>query len=156
MTDRHPLQQLPTAESFTLGTLGNNTGLIANNSSLVQNFKSVSIHESWGLNGLAAGDGPILYGIQDGELTLAELEEYLEAAITDERDTPQAEQVQRPIQVLGSLGLRQETVFIRQKSILPTFRENRGFTHWIYNHGPAMTTGALVFVKGRFFGRWLS
>ncbi len=155
MPDKHPLDQFPTTAGFTMSTLAANTGLIQNNQSNIQNYKAVSVHECWSIVGLTADDGPFLFGIQDGELTLAELTEYLTAAPTDRRDTPQGEQVQRPVQVLGSLGFRLETVYVKERVILPTFFENRGFTHWIFNLGVTMTTGATARANGRFFGRWL-
>ncbi len=155
MTDRHPLQQLPFDIGFTLGTLANNTGIINVPTASLQNYKAVSIHTGIGLKDLTVDDGPLLFGIQDGELTLVELEQYLEDIPSDERNAPENERVQRPVQVLGTIGFRMETQNLRERVILPTFREGRGFTFWIYNFGVAMTTGAVVVLKGRFFGRWL-
>ncbi len=104
---------------------------------------------------MAAGDGPLLYGIADGILTLAEIEEYIESVPSTKRDTPAIEHVSRSVQVIGSLGKDRETEYQQTRVILPTFREDVGHIIWIYNTGPTMTTGAIINMRGRYFGRWL-
>ncbi len=155
MTDRHPMNQLPVQAAFTLGTLAALTGLIVAKADILQNFKALTLHGVWGLTSLTAGDGPLLFGIASAEWSLAEIEQYLEVIVRDQRDATNNEQAARSVQVLGALGLRLETVYQREKVILPTFREGQGWNMWVYNRGIAMTTGALVKMSGRFFGRWL-
>ncbi len=155
MTDKHPMEQLPFDNGITLLTLAMDTGIIAAASDQLQNYKAVSIRGSWALNGLTLGDGPLLFGIADGELTLIEISQYLQDIPTDRRNAPENERVQRAVQVLGTLGFRMETQWVRERIILPTFRENRGFTFWCLNVGQTMTTGAVILINGRMFGRWL-
>ncbi len=156
MPDKHALDQLPTATTFTLATLATDTGMINTVATINQNYKAMSLHGAWGLSPLADGDGPLLFGLADGELSLAEIEQYIEAAVTDARNAPNTEQVARPVQVLGALGKDKATIYLQGDRIrLPTFREDKGFSWWIYNLGIAMTTGSIVENRGRFFGRWL-
>ncbi len=155
MTDRHPLDQVPFGAAFTLLTLAADTGIISTITAAIQNFKATSMRASWGLAGLSAGDGPLLIGIADGELSLAEIEEYLEAAVTNARESPQAENALRPVQVLDTIGFRKESLWVVERILLPTFRENVGFTLFVYNTGVNMTTGAAIEIRGRLFGRWL-
>ncbi len=156
MAHPHPLDQLPVVSNFTLATLNTGTGILNAIALIVQNFKAVSFHGVIGLMGLTAGDGPLLYGISQGSLTLAEVTEYLTAAPDSKTQSPAEEQVSRPVQVLGGLGGTDKTTdFIRAKVILPHFREDTGFTFWIFNIGIQMTTGATIRVRGRFFGKWI-
>ncbi len=155
MPDKHPLDQMPVTAGFTLATLAADTGLVVTNTTAEQNYKAVSLHAVWGIDILDAADGPLLFGVADGEISLAKLEEYLEALITDSLDIPQSEQVTRPVQVLGALGHDLKTVYQKDRILLPTFRENQGFVVWVYNGGIAMTTGSSIRMTGRFFGRWL-
>ncbi len=156
MPDKHALDQLPIDTSFTMATLAAGAGLINAVQSINQNFKAMSIHAVWGINPLADVDGPFLFGLADGELSLAEIEEYLEGQPLDARKAPEVEQVARPVQVIGGLGIDVRTTYLSGTRVrLPTFREDKGFTWWIYNTGITMTTGSFAKMRGRFFGRWL-
>ncbi len=155
MPDKHPLDQLTVRTAFALSTLAASTGLVNSIADINQNYKAVSMHGVWSLTTLTAGDGPIMYGIADGEYSLAEIEQYLEATVVDKRDAPETEQVSRAVQVLGALGTDLQTVYSKDRVVLPTFREDKGFIAWVHNAGIAMTTGALLKFRGRFFGRWL-
>ncbi len=155
MTDRHPLDQLPTLASFTMATTAASTGLIVSAATNTQNYKAVSWHGSWGLTSLTEGDGPLLFGLADGELTLVEIEEYLESIPITKMAAPKTEHVRRAVQVWGSIGKDNLTQYLTPRVVLPTFRETRGYIFWVYNTGIAMTTGALLKIRGRFFGRWL-
>ncbi len=148
---------MPLTATFTLSTLNTNTGMIVATTAQTQNFKATSIRAAIGLAGLTeASDGPLLYGIAGSGISLAELEAYIESVPNTGQDTPATEQVSRAVQALGAIGLRRETQWIVERVLLPTFREDVGHVFWVYNVGIAMTTGAIVEVRGRYFGRWLA
>ena len=157
MPDKHPLDQLTTLSTETMGTLAALTAQLSVKATLTQNYKAVSFHGVISIDGLTLGDGPILWGFAAAEISAAELEEYLEAIPVSSRDTPAKDQVQRAVQVMGAVGLNQEVVYMQgHRMLLPTFREGVGFAIWVYNAGVQMTTGAVWRERGRFFGRWLN
>ncbi len=149
------MDQLPLAISQALATLAANTGIRVVQGTQTQNYKAMSLKCVASVIGLTVGDGPFLWGLASGELTLAEIEEYLEGVPTSRRDVPAVEQVKRAVQVLGGLGPERLTEWKTEQIILPTWREGIGFSIWIYNQGPSMTTGATFKLRGRTFGRWL-
>ncbi len=106
--------------------------------------------------GLTAGDGPWLFGVMQGDLSLAELEVYLEqnGPITP-ADIALSEVASRGkyIRKLGSLiAVGDGTVavaFLDHKSLsglkAPETAEtlgSGGWAWWLYNVGTQMTTGA--------------
>ncbi len=156
MTDRHPMDQLPIANSQALSTLAANTGIVNLQATQTQNYKAATLRGVVGISDLTVGDGPFLWGISQGELSLTEIEEYLESVPVNNRQVPQVEHVQRAVQVIGAIGTDLISQWVQDRILLPTFREDVGFGIWIYNQGKTMTTGAQFRMRGRFFGRWLA
>ncbi len=163
MPKSEPLDQVQVDHNITMGTLANDTGIVSSDANITQNYKAVSLHAVIAIRVLDAADGPILYGLCPGEVSLAEIEQYLESAPNSKRDTPEIDQVSIPVQVLGQLtavGIASTlkgnaAEWIKERILLPTFRENQGWQFWVYNAGIAMTTGSSVILRGRYFGRWL-
>jgi len=102
-------------------------------------------------------DGSVIWGIMQGNMTLAELEEAIEADITAlQGSVAGTEATKRNYQILGNLGTDSLTVYEEMTKVrLPTFQEDVGFNTFIYNIGDAQTTGSLVKLHLQFFGRWL-
>ncbi len=156
MPNKHPLDQLPVTVDQTLGTLATKTLLSTGLATNTQNYKATSIKVGVSLTPLTDGDGPVLFGLANAEISGSEVEEYLESVPTSSRDTPAKDQVARAVQVLETLGQELQTRWVEERILLPTFREGIGFRFWVYNAGIAFTTGSFFRAQGRLFGRWLS
>ncbi len=107
------------------------------------------------------GDGPFWYGLCGKNLTVAELDEAIDADPNWEEDTPAFEQVQRHVVVLGSIGQNADEA---QEAITPwrTGRwywdnpENEGIQFFVRNQDTAaLQTGMVVKFQALFMGEWL-
>ncbi len=153
----HPLDKLIEPVSITLGTLANNTGIIGTARVLLQDFVAVSIIGGAGIDNSTDANrtnGPIIFGIMRGNLSLVQLDEFLEAGELRASATNK-EHTDRPVQILGAVGRGLETVWLRERMRLPTFQEDIGFNFWVWNPSAAMTTGQIFAGVFELFGRWL-
>lgn len=150
-----------------LGVLAISTGILRPGPVLTRGSKAISVRAALSLAPLTAGDGPFAFGIMAGDLTLSELEAYLElSGPLTPSDRPSVE-----IQTRGK--------YIRQCSMLiPTgngtvagaYLDNRslsglryaeageagqgGWDWWLYNLGIETTTGAIWTVQSSVFCRF--
>ncbi len=112
------------------------------------------------------GDGPWLVGVMNSDLTLAELEAYLEqdGPVTP-ADIPQSEIASRgkAIRQLGILvpvgngsvaGLYLADVSAKGLRFSEADETTTGWTWWLYNLAAAMATGASWQVVTSVFVRW--
>ncbi len=153
----HPLDKLNHSESITLSTLAANTGIIGSARVLTQDYRAMSIVGCAGLDNAIATNGPILYGLAVGNLSLVQIEEFLEDRANRSSSVPGNEFINRSVQILGSLGLSRETEWHQNTRIrLPTFQEDIGFNLWVYNISVALNSGTIAKFFFEFFGRWLN
>lgn len=158
MADRKPLDRVIDRASETLATLASVTALIEAGPVITRNFVAAMWQGSVGVTGWTTGDGPLLYGIMDADLSLPELEEYLKLeGPLSTGDRIALERSTRPIQLMGVIGGVGDPDFHQKTTIrLPAFREDIGWSYWCYNQGSAaMNTGAVLTWQGVMFGRWL-
>ncbi len=123
----------------------------------------MSTRGSMHVRSLTAGDGPFLVGIASKSLTLVQLEEYLETnGPVFEEDTNNVERATRGknIRTLGTIvpqGSGQcGALWLDNKSLagLRFSEESAGWNNWVYNLGPAMTTGSTFGIALQHFVRW--
>ncbi len=148
-----------------LGTLPLATGILLVSPVMVRGGSMISVRGSHVIRGLTAGDGPFMIGVVNGDLSLAELEEYLETeGPTHPDDTTKVEIASRGRKV-RTLGLAMPTAegkaaaFMMKDLPLKGLRfseESAGWNWWLYNRGVAMTTGATWNVLSSVFVRWNS
>ncbi len=148
-------------------TLANTTAFITNGLALTRGCSLLSVSGSLNVHSLTAGDGPFLTGLMHGDLTLAELEEYLElngpltpADITGSEIASRGKR----IRILGVLepeaGGLTASMALKDISlrglVAPEADESQAnsWTLWIYNLGKALTTGSLWGKTLVFFVRW--
>lgn len=152
----HPLDILVERTSITIGTLAASTGILGAARVLLQDFVAVSLKGVAAAEAAAIDDGPLMWGICQGNLTLTQLEEAIEADRVIQSDVAGEERSKRPYQILGVMGPSKETDWHEMTRIrLPTFQEDVGFNTFVYNAGDARTTGSLVKIFLQVFGRWL-
>ncbi len=110
----------------------------------------------------AAGD-IILFGVADGALTAAEIEEALEARAGDSNDVPETEQSMRavwPLEIMGENSAGSGSPSLGTKGSINlkwTFKDPDGWTFWLYNTDSAnpLTTGSKLSVITKIFGVWV-
>ncbi len=149
--------------SAALGTLAVDTGQLLASPVMTRGGSMISTQLSATVTVLTPGDGPFLFGIANKSLSLAELEEYLEAnGPVEPTVIPQAEQVTRG-KLIRTLGLivpsgdgTVSALFVDNRSLsgLRWNEESAGWNYWVYNRGRALTTGAILRVWSSFFVRW--
>ncbi len=153
----HPLDRIVELQSITVGALASSTGIIGAPRVLLQDFVAVALKAAVTQEARTIGDGALVWGMIQGDMTLTELEEAIESDTTRSADLTQSERDKRPYQILGVLGDDHATNWLPMEKLrLPTFQEDVGFNTFVYNFGDAQTTGSLVKLLLQLFGRWLN
>lgn len=157
MTHKHPLDKLTERSSIAVGALAASTGVIGAARVLLQDYRAVGVKIGATKENNTLADGAIIWGIMQGNMTLAELEAAIEADITAlQGSVAGTEAVKRNYQILGCLGGTEITQYEEMTKVrLPTFQEDVGFNTFLYNIGDAQTTGSILKLHLQFFGRWL-
>ena len=155
MPDKHrqKLDRIHEALSASIGTLAARTAVEIGATAVTQNYAPALYQGAVNLRNATEGEGLSIY-VSDGDLSLAEVEECIEAEPLHGRDTINLEQSRRNVQYLGSVSLS-DILSLNEGNRLPMMRENIGWKFWAYNPtGAAMTTGAVlggtIWVYGRF------
>ncbi len=155
--------------SFTIATLAARTGLVSSGPVVTRGGRNLSVTISGGIEGGTAGDPALVFGIMDGDLSLAELEAFLELngplspALRAESEIATRGKF---IRTLGTLSVNSSN----SKSIVDMINRslsglkfsesgegaNAGWDWWIYNSSPttAMTTGGIFGFQARHFVEW--
>ncbi len=119
------------------------------------------------VNVLTAGQGNgLLFGIANGELTAAEIEECLEAqGPLDLNDRVPTEKAERNVKWLGTtdnvlnaterLIENPEGGTILTSKHRWTYSNPEGWKYWLYNRGGTLTTGATLQLMATHYGVWL-
>ncbi len=159
---RGRLVVLPINAQITLGTLADGSAVVANLiQSLTEDFYAISVDLAWALRGLTSGEVPIQVGIAQGDLTVAEVVEAVTAAPTGPGDIIQNERARRPVRISGQFGdvgtdqslAHGEMVRTKARFLIS---DGKSFNAWALNRsGANLTTGAVIRVTGRAYGRWL-
>ncbi len=149
--------------SITLGTLAQSTSILSAGPAMKRGGRLLSTSSRGGINGLTAGDGPLIWGLMNSDLSQSELEAYLELeGPTSPSDVTATETASRGkrIRILGSLGQNHEIIDLEPNHSLSGLQFSEedetttGWTTFIYNLGPALTTGAEFDVLHELFVRW--
>jgi len=152
-------------DSVALSTLALNTGIIRAGPVVTRGGKCLSARAAMSIFGLTAGDGPWLFGIFNTDLTLAELEQYLElnGPLTP-NDLTNKEIASRG-KFIRTLGLitphadgKTASAYVNNQSLsglkYSESGEGAGWSWFIYNRGLAMQTGATWAIWASVFVQW--
>ncbi len=136
----------------TLGTLATKTALLANLSTITQNFRPSSYKGVVTGVGMAL-DEAVTWGIfAPSDLTVTEVAEALNTVVTDDRARILREQAGRSVQPLGFISSVPRAF---HENRLPMFTEDGGYGTFCYNPSAAsLTTGGVASGQFRIFGRW--
>ncbi len=149
--------------TLALATLAASTGLLVGALVTTHDLRLLSMRLFAGIGDLTAGDGPWAFGVMPADLTLAELEEYLEnnGPLTP-TDTVGVERASRGklIRTLGVIVPRGDgtTASLELNNVslagLKVGEDAGGITAWVYNLGRAMSTGASLRMLAQYFIEW--
>lgn len=155
-------QALPINLLVAPGTLAAGTVQSSEMTSLgVTRFRVVSTRLTITMSDHTPTEGPLIFGIANGDLTNAEVGEALDASPTSMADIVARERARRPVRQMGVfLGNAASEVTndgkpINQKlvTVLDTGVE---LNFWVRNEdGSALTTGTLINIHGKVFGYWI-
>ena len=112
--------------------------------------------------GKTSGEGPLMFGICDSNLTVAELDECLDSDPQGPQAVPEQEESMRKVVILGVIpqNATQSPADIQPMRSAKWFwdvDEGSGLQFWVRNNdGSALTTGASVDITALILGEWLS
>ncbi len=111
---------------------------------------------------LTAGQVPIMVGFSHGDLSDAEIAEFLAAELTDPDDIIARERSRRPVRRVGNMVGDVNAVDLNLNNGIPirqpirfSVGDGHTFNFWGQNRtGAVLTTGAILKAEGTLFGRW--
>lgn len=112
------------------------------------------------VQGLTAGEGPLVVGLAHGDLTTTEVQEAIDAEVTDPDDIIAKERARRPVRRIGILsGVTSEQFLAQGTAQRITIRISVGDGHtlnvWCVNRsGANLAGGAIVTFAGTLWARW--
>ncbi len=121
----------------------------------------ISIDATWAIRGLTAGEGPINVGYAHDDLSVTEVNEALNAELSDPSDIIQRERARRPVRRAGVFhGLATNEVINNGAPFRTTLKftidDGHNIAIFALNRsGAALTTGAVIEIEGTIYGRWI-
>ncbi len=156
------------SRSQVLGTLANQTGLlIGTKIATVERFRMLKTEVTSSVIDATAGElGGLVFGLADGDLTLAEIEAAIEVTgPLGPNDITSTNVAMRPVWFMGGITVPPGTdgLFLNEEGgptmeSKPrwTFASIKSWNFFVYNMGAALTTGATVIIKSKSFGVWVT
>ncbi len=155
------------ADIITLGTLADATALLQDNTSnltLAEDFRVLKQEYFVGLNEtIAAGDGPIYFGVCNGELNVTEIAEVLnQTGPLNRNDAARTEQALRFVKILEVFGPEPSgggRPNWREGSWNPrwTFSDPQGWNFFAFNQsGGVLVTGNVLRFRAKNYGVWVT
>ncbi len=154
---------IPFSTRLPLSTLADGTVLKGDvlGSDLGEDLYIVSIDAQIAIRGATAGEGPILVGFAHDDLSVAEINEALEAELTDPDDIIAKERARRPVRKTGLFSvINANEVLNDGKAVRTKCRWSEGdgnhrIALWARNQsGATLSTGAILEWFGTVYGRW--
>ncbi len=152
----------------SIGTLATNTGIIIDTKlATLERFRMLKAQIYALVTGVTSGElRGLQFGLADGQFTLAQIEEAMEAngPLGPNNDVT-ADQVERPVWVIGQVENADDTeiAFMNDEGgnmlvIKPrwTFARAKSWNWFVYNLGVAPTSGAVVKIRVKSFGVWVT
>lgn len=153
-------QVLPVNVTFALGALTNGTVVTQALTAISDDFWVQSVDLVFALQDFTASEGPLWFGVANGNLTTVEIAEALVAQPSHRADIIPREEARRPVRRIGMFaGLTTEEVYndgvIKRTSCKFYLAESAEIEAWCQNvSGATLTTGGIVNVNGVVYGEW--
>ncbi len=154
---------IPFATRLPLSTLDDGTVLKGDvlGADLGEDLYVVSIDAYVAQRDATSGQGPILVGFAHDDLSVAEINEALEAEVTDPDDIIAKERARRPVRKTGLFPVINVGEVLNDGKAIRTkcgWSEGSGahrIALWARNQsGATLTTGAIIEWFGTVYGRW--
>ncbi len=150
--------------AIALGTLAAGALLSSSGPAMTRGGKIISATLQGGLRGITEGEGPIMWGIAQADLSDAEIEEFLElegplapSQVTESEIASRG----RRIRVLGTVGIGHSSCVINMHNhkmsglrFSEASETTNGWKWWVYNLGAALTTGSTLELFAKLFTQW--
>ncbi len=161
-TQNSKFQVLKVNAILSLGALAAETAIVQALTQLADDFWAQSCDLSWAWDSATAGDGPIGLGIANGDLSVAEIKEAVNASPVSRSDIVNREHARRPIRQVGQLfGVAGSSMFMLQDGkqvrtkIAMYMAEGTELNAYVFNlGGVALTTGSAIRIYGNIYGEW--
>lgn len=155
-------QAWPVSENLALGTLTDTSVISATLLALAQEVHLISADLIWTIRGATAGEGPILVGLANGDLSTTEIGEAIDASPTSQSAIVELEQASRPVRKVGHIAILTGTgdnqlndgVAIRTKIQFPIANDTNLDFFARNESGGTLTTGQVLEIVGTVYGRW--
>ncbi len=154
---------IPFSMQIPLSTLADATVIQADilGSALGEDLFVISIDAMFTLKDLTAGEVPLQVGFSHSDLSVGEVNEALNAELTDPDDIIQKERARRPVRRagtfnLGSIGDLELADGVPQRTKMKfSVGDGHNISAWLANKsGATLTTGAIMHCNGTIYGRW--
>ncbi len=156
-------QALQVDTELALSTLANNTVLAQALTILSDDFWVISGDLNWLMIGMTPGEDPLYVGIANGDLSVAEIKEAINASPVSRSDIVEREQARRPVRKVGAFT-QQDAATVAQRlndgkpirtKIRMYLAEGTELNMWAHNKsGATLTTGAKLHCYGTLYGVW--
>ncbi len=150
---------------LALGTLAQQTVVAAASNVIdtgaAQGFRVLKTEYLLLVEGLAAGEGPVIYGMAGPGMTALQIQETIVSRPSGPLDRPTMDRSMRPVWILGQTLIISGSFLHQQKmeseNIRWSFPENRDLKYWAINNSnaAALTTGASLTGILKHYGVWL-
>ncbi len=151
---------IPFRSGFNLSTLADGAVLKNDVMTMGEDIFILSMDTMDTIRAHTAGEGPIEVGWAHGDLSVAEIAEYLDADLTDPDDIIQKERASRPVRSTGIFpGLATNEALNHgnktRTKIMKSLGNGHTFSLWARNlSGATLTTGNFVSAVGKLYGKW--
>ncbi len=160
---------------MALATLANETAILIPSQYvdlLLEDVRLIKLVASIVAKGFTTGEGPVIVGIMNGELSITEVAETFLSEPKNANDRGNLEASQRavfPLAVIvgdditpwgdceaGFGGGSTDAAATIAKNLRWTFNNPNGWTYFAINlSGAALTTGGTIAINGKHFGVWV-
>lgn len=156
------------SRSQTLAALDAEGGVLVGTKLVtLERFRMLKLEVYAVIKNLTTGEGTgLLFGLADGDYTIAEIEAAIETdGPLGPNDTVAAELAMRPIWWMGAVDRETgtEAIFENEQGghrmvFNPrwTFSRTKSWNFFVYNLGAQLTTGSSVIIRAKSFGVWVT
>ncbi len=152
---------IPYETELALATLADATVVTTAPITFGEDIYCVSMDASYATAGFTPTEGPLAIGWAHGDLSVTEIKEAIEAAVTDPSDIIARERARRPVRKVGQFPIAGAGESFNDGKVVRTplrfvINDAKSIKFWAFNKsGATLTTGGTIDVSGTLYGRWM-